>query len=213
MRSPSLVAAFLLGMFVACGPNGSAQATPLIYDFAFFKSDGTQVGSGFLSVERSVLDAALDVSGVNPANQAPAGSKFVVMSDLFDLSFSILGRTYTLSDHSPVVFTTEEGVIFNDDLSFRQFIDANIPGRPPSSSASFINFGTIGDRLLFNDTVANGFQIEGSDACPFVQPFSAACSFTVVQAEVPEPAVWLLYAGGLLGLALLRRRGSRLARA
>ena len=213
MRQFLAMTALVLGAAAVFGGGRVARATPIVYDFTFFKSDGTQVGSGFLSVKRSVLNAALDVSGVNPSDQAPAGSKFVVMSDLFDLSFSILGRTYTLADHSPVVFTTEEGVIFNDDLGFRQFIDANIPGRPPSSSASFINFGTIGDRLLFNDAVGNGFQIEGSDACPFVQPFSAACSFTVVQAEVPEPASWLLFAGGLLGLALLRHRRAHEARA
>ncbi|RMD63000.1 MAG: hypothetical protein D6826_06025 [Alphaproteobacteria bacterium] len=120
-------------MGVILGIITGARAMPVSYGFEFFDSSGASVGSGLLSVEKTVLDAAPDLSALN-SGIAPVGSKFVAMSDLADLSFTVFGTTYTLSDHSPVVFTTVEGVIFNGDESFNRFIDANVPGRPSATA-------------------------------------------------------------------------------
>ncbi len=216
MRSSCVVVSLVLGAMAALSMVATARANPIVYSFAFFDSGGAQVGSGQLSVEQAVLDAAQDVSSVNPLGQVPPGSKFVEIGNLADLSFTVFGMTYLLADfrpHSPL-FPTRDGVIFNADETFRQFIDANIPGNFPDSSAADVVFGPLGGRLLFNESLADGFAIEGTNACPFTFPFSKTrCSFSVARVAVPEPATLALLLTGALGLPLLRRRQRRQATA
>jgi len=195
----SMPGVLLFTAAVTLGSLSPPAPAVVVYELELLDGGGGQAGSGFLSVEQAVLDAAPDYSGVNPTSQAPVGSKFVSIQELEDLSFTVFGMSYGLADHNiETVSPTIEGVIFDAGETFRQFIDANIPGQPQTSSATFIDFGASGARLLFNENFPAAFQVEGSTACPATSPvFDPACTFSVTRVVEPATPALLLMGMGL----------------
>ena len=194
-----------LSILTILGTSAGTCAASVIYDFTFFDSNDNKVGSGFLSVDQSVLDDAPDLSAINPG--IPENSRFVPIGDLSGLVFTVFGTGYTQSDHNPVAVFTVEGVLFNDDQSFNRFIDANVPGNIAEPGATGVDFGSeIGSRLLFDERFPNGYVFEDAStsdgAC---LEFKAGCTFSVVRA-VPLPPALPLFLTGVSGMMLLGRR-------
>ncbi|HEY7333481.1 MAG TPA: NF038129 family PEP-CTERM protein [Bryobacteraceae bacterium] len=196
---------------VTLGPVSYSGAPPAPFSLAFEFADGSGVGDGNNSV---TLSNFLFGGG------GPSGSPFLSGSVTGDLLSSVV---FTDAASTSVFF---QGFTPGNSLSFTVDLTTNVdPGGIPDEfimsllDSSLSPIPTTSSSPLFPllvvdiDSSNPTVQTFGSSGQPAVAGGGAAFGAPVVTPQapspVPEPASWALFATALVGVALWRRRQSR----
>jgi hypothetical protein len=202
----NLTRATLLAALSCILPVAAAHATPIVYTFSGV-GGGTINGTAFTGDFSVVFDS--DTTAVQPF-----GSEYIVSN--VGGTFTEGSSTYTMDPIFGIIANPDPAFprvgFFNSDITNGLLINNNAfagynlatsigPVTAPSSDPTSVLYPTLGG--------TTGFSLDGgADTLIFTSDESLTFS-AAVESPVPEPSSLVLFAAGLLGIALIYRRSGK----